>query len=93
MAVRESHALPCAPVHLRRGDIAALGIVRVHVAIAQIIREDDDKVRLRRSSSDGLAATDRCEDHHNDEAFHACQGHGHFISVTVIFRRQSESTL
>jgi hypothetical protein len=47
MPVREAHALGGEPVHVRRGDFAALRVVRLHVAIPEVIREDDDEVWLR----------------------------------------------
>ena len=47
MPVRETHPLRCEAIHVRRGDFGALRVVRMHVAVAEVIGEDDDNVRLR----------------------------------------------
>ena len=47
MPIREPHALRGEAVHIRRRDLAAVRIVRLHVAIPEIIGEDDDEVWLR----------------------------------------------
>ena len=44
MPIRETHALRREPVNVRRGNLAALGIVALHIAIAEIVGEDDENV-------------------------------------------------
>jgi hypothetical protein len=44
MTVREPHPLCGQLIHVWRGDFGALWMVRVHVAITEIIGEDDDDV-------------------------------------------------
>ena len=44
MGVGETHPLRRQPVDVRRGDLAAIRVVALHVAVAEIIGVDDDDV-------------------------------------------------
>jgi len=44
MAVREPHSLRREPVDLRRGNLAAIGIVALHVAVTEIVGKNNDDV-------------------------------------------------
>ena len=44
MAVGEAHALGGEPVDVWRGDFSARGIVALHVAVAEVVGEDDEEV-------------------------------------------------
>ena len=46
MRIREAHALRGEPVHVRRGDLSALRIVALHVAIAEVVGVENEHIRL-----------------------------------------------
>jgi hypothetical protein len=52
VGVSEAHPLPCQPVDVRRGDLAALRIEALDVAIAEVVAEDvDNAVRPKRPTA------------------------------------------
>ena len=46
MPVGETHALRRKPVDVRRGNFAALRVVALDVAVAEVVGEDDEDVGL-----------------------------------------------
>jgi len=52
MPIREPHPFGGQPIHVRRRDLGSLRVVRVHVAVAEIICEDDDDVGRGAKSDD-----------------------------------------
>ena len=52
MPIREAHALRRELVDVRRGNLAALGVVALHIAVAEIVGEDDEDVGLRAFSAE-----------------------------------------
>src|SRR5512133_559305 len=71
MRVGEPDAFARNPIHVGRGDFS-LRVVGLHVAIAQVVAEDDDDVGF--VSGDGAGGKEREED---GVKFHGENGEGH----------------
>ena len=46
MPIREAHALRRELVDVRRGNLPALGVVALHIAVAEVVGVDDEDVGL-----------------------------------------------
>ena len=53
MPVGEAQALRREAVEVRRGDFAALRVVALHIAVAEVVGEDEEQVRALRGRGHG----------------------------------------
>ena len=60
MSVRETHSLGGKPVHVRRRNFAALGVIGLHVSIAKVVGQDDEYVGAMRGGERPVAQK-KCE--------------------------------
>ena len=60
VSVRETHSLGGKIVHVRCRNLAALGIIALHIPITEIVGQDDEEVGTR-PGSEGRAAQDACQ--------------------------------
>ncbi len=63
MPIGEAHTFFGQPIDVRRGDLAAPGVVAAHISIAEVVSVDDDDVRL----TGGPCIEGRSEPGHKEE--------------------------
>ncbi len=69
MPIREDHPLRCQPVRPRRRDLPMLRVQAMHIAITEVIADEEDDVRVR--GEERRAESD--EDKNQPEHFHTAE--------------------
>jgi hypothetical protein len=62
--IREAHTLRRELVDIRRGDLAALGVIALHIAVTEVVSEDDEDVGFFRRESSGAKREEKEERSH-----------------------------
>ena len=81
MRIGEDHPLRSHAIDLWRGDLAAIGIQAMHIAIAEIVAEDIDDVGMLRG---GIRRRDRGLRSENEDGEKKTQGFHDFMPLTVL---------
>ena len=91
MGICEPHALGGQAVQVRRGNLAALRVVAVHIAEPEIVREDHHDVRPLIICCHGRPEPGRGGDQEQDNEARAVQGTGSHDSCPLVDRNSADA--